>query len=107
MNLIQAINDPERPLSMSPNKWIKEAKTRRGSLVASEPIIKETIEPIIELENSIDGMIVNLKQFYDVYNDNVFTDKEQLILTKIKDLFDTAITPYLSDIVEEIDKLED
>ena len=120
MNYEDAINDPARPLSVPPNEWMQ----RRGSkntpiesvktseeIVASVKTAKIEGEStgIEELDMGIDAIINGIEQMQAGFKklDGVEMDEsERAVINKAKDLIETAIAPYMADIVEELDKLE-
>jgi len=114
MDIKDAINDPKRPLSVSPDRWMKEATQRRGSIVAAK---KETLPQVtaeegamLQIEMSIDSIVATLQALYEAYDKletQKMNGKEKEVYSKVKDLLDTAIMPYMSDIVNIIDTLDE
>jgi hypothetical protein len=115
MDIQDAINDPERPMNIDPGKWI-QLKARRGSVAESsvtaakkEPAGEGEVEdPIVEIDMAVDSMVDGVRRMYaamDALKD--LSRAEKLAADKIKDLLDTAISPYLADIIEELEAFED
>lgn len=120
MNYEDAINDPTRPLSVPPNEWMQ----RRGSKNSAVETVKISEEIVAnvktakiegestgieELDMGIDSIINGIEQMQTGFKklEGVEMDEsERTAINKAKDLIDTAIAPYMADIVEELDKLE-
>ena len=120
MNYEDAINDPARPLSVPPNEWMQ----RRGSKNTPIEVINTSQDVIAsiktakiegestgieELDMGIDSIINGIEQMQAGFKklDGVDMDEsERAVIDKVKDIVETAIAPYMADIVEELDKLE-
>ncbi len=114
MDLDEATNDSERPLSVPPDVWL-ELKQRRGSIVAKVvesakvPPASPDEEAMVKVEMSVDAILASLKDLYDNLNylKGVKLDpSEKEVYDKVLDLVDTAVVPYMTDIVEALDNLD-
>ena len=122
MTLQEAILDPTRPLTTSPNDWMNKVAT---NLIDQD---RKTTEAIIakskkEKDNStndengvamVDNGLDMIIQGIELCDDGLALTKRadlkpaiRTILTKVKDILDNAIMPYTSDMVQEMDKLEE
>lgn len=115
MDLNDAVNDTERPLSVPPDVWL-ELKQRRGTVTAKVadakplPLAPPDEEAMIKVEMAVDTMLASLKDLVDsleYLNKAKLDDKEKEVYGKVSDLVDTAIVPYMSDIVEMLDGLDE
>jgi hypothetical protein len=117
-NLMDAMNDSERPLTVPPDEWVMKMKQRRGSAKSGESKVavdeskkdQSDEEKIARVDSAVDGIISGIREFYDalaLLKRTKLTPKERSVFTKVTDLLDTAVSPYVSDIVKELDKLEE
>lgn len=105
---IDSIFDPERPLNISPEKWDSIKQKREQALKDSYPAVDE-MDPLTKLDNALDGIIQYVRLFNASISEidiNQLPADDGARVIKAKDLMDTAIMPYLADIVREIDGLE-
>jgi len=120
-SLVDAMNDPNRPLTIDPNTWLTQMKGRRGRLdqIVSEDIRVAQAEPKPEpestkkienvedaavlIDSGVDNIIAGMKSLEDGLNalDNLSAEEKKAV-DKVRDLLDTAIAPYVSDIIEEL-----
>lgn len=128
MTLNEAIFDPKRPLSITPSEWMMSAQ---ANLAEEQELTKKSTQRIIQakkeksnstpkkdfmisgiqtIDIGIDQIIQGIKIVYSGFDD---TDKADLFpafrkaVSKIKDLMDTAIVPYMKDVVDYSNELED
>ena len=122
-SLVDAMNDPNRPLTIDPNTWLMQMKGRRGRLdqIVSEDIRVAQAEPKPEstkkienvedaavlIDSGVDNIIAGMKSLEDGLNalDNLSAEEKKAV-EKVQDLLDTAIAPYVSDIIEELSIFE-
>lgn len=115
MDYEQAINDPERPLSISPNEWMQRRGSKNARTLDELDIeiktasIEGDTSGIEEIDMGIDSIVKGieviqngLKKMSDVEMDA----SERQVLDKVADIVETALAPYTSDVIEEMDKLE-
>ena len=105
--LADSIYDPNRPLSISPEKWeiIKQQQNEQKEKNAAV----DELDPLSNIDNSIDGIV----QYINLFNSSIekldmksLPPKDVAVIYKIKDLMDTAVSPYVSDIIKELEELE-
>ena len=127
MTLNQAILDPKRPLSVTPKEWMMSVE---ASLAEEEELTKKTAQRMIQAKKSedkpikrdlmvqgiqtidlgLDQIVQGIKLVYSGFDDTTnadLTPKYRKAINQIKDLMDTAIVPYMKDIVQLSDELED
>jgi len=127
MNLNEAIQDPKRPLSITPKEWMMSVE---ANLAEEEELTKNTakriyaakkkddapkqkdymISGIETIDMGIDQMVQGAKLTYSGFDDTKKADLRPNIreaVEKIKELMETAIIPYLKDITELSDQFED
>ena len=126
MTLNDAIFDPKRPLSITPSEWMMSVE---ASLAEEEELTKKSVQRIAKKEKSnstpqkdfmlsgiqtidigIDQIVQGIKIVYSGLEDTNKADLKPTFrkaVSKIKDLMDTAIVPYMKDIVNCSDELED
>ena len=116
--LADAITDPDRPLTKSPDEWVTEVRQRRGSAstdvkMAAEEDVQKTLsdeEEIARVDSAVDSIISGIREFYAALSSlkkTNLTSNEREVFKKVMELLDTAVSPYVSDIVKELDKLEE
>ncbi len=105
----------ERPLNISPEVWAK-MQQRRGSLgqvktagpAADAP--EDSGTPVVRMDQAIDGLVANTKKLVDAIaaakEAGGLKREEVMALDAIQDLVDTAIAPYLADVIQEMDVFE-
>lgn len=108
-NLTDAINDPLRPLSISPEQW----SMRRGSLKTDDNVIVAKaggdMNGLEQVDMGVDSIIKGVEQInagLKMLTALDMTPAEKAVLAKVKDLVDTAIAPYTADMMEILDSLE-
>lgn len=126
MTLNDAIFDPKRPLSITPSEWMMSVE---ASLAEEEELTKKSVQRIAKKEESnstqqkdfmlsgiqtidigIDQIVQGIKIVYSGLEDTNKADLKPAFrkaVNKIKDLMDTAIVPYMKDIVDCSNELED
>lgn len=105
---IDSIFDPERPLNIPPDKWSEIKAKRQKALEDSYPSVDE-MDPLTKLDNALDGIIQYVRLFNESVSQmdvNQLPPEDGARIIRAKDLMDTAVMPYLADIVKEIDGLE-
>lgn len=123
MTIEEAIKDPKRPLSISPRDWAlsmdaeleeeNELIDKSSERIASEQ--KETSfshskesgwEKIdIGIDQIIQGCQILEKGIWEANMKNLSPECRS-ILDAIKDIFQSAIVPYMADIVQESEKIK-
>lgn len=115
MDLSQAINDPNRPLNVSPNSWMEMAVNELKHneeirhVIAAEKTNKDE-DAVAIIDMGLDNIINGIKECYRGIELSKLVDMkpiERQTFDNVQKLFDTAIAPYISDIIKEFDKLED
>lgn len=105
--ITDAIYDPDRPLNVSPEKWIAISKEREKNL-ENFPMVDD-MDVLTKIDNSLDGIVQYILLFNEAIeevDEKKLSPEDVAILYKIKDLMDTGVSPYVSDILIELDKLE-
>jgi len=117
--LTDAMIDPSRPLNMSPDRWVAQVKQRRGSVntetvktvVATDSNkVPSNEEEVARIDSAVDSIISGIREAYEALISLKKTElnaRERAIFVKVTDLLDTAVSPYVADIVKELDKLEE
>ena len=117
--LTDAITDPNRPLNMSPDMWVTQVRQRRGSDSVeavktasnekSNKVLSEE-EEVARMDSAVDSIIGGIREAYAALVSLKKTNlnaREREIFAKVTELLDTAVSPYVADIVKELDKLEE
>lgn len=124
MTFEEAIKDPRRPLSMSPRDWMlsveaelaeeEELVDKSAMRIASEmsqedqqltPVRENGWEMIdIGIDQIIQGCQILDKGLWQAGSRDL-NPAARAILNNIKDLLDTAIVPYMADMVKESEKI--
>lgn len=128
MTLNEAIQDPKRPLSINPMEWMLAVE---ADLAEEEELTKKVAERIatknkknndtvpqkdlvitgIEtIDMGIDQIIQGIKLVYSGIENSDRADmkpKLRKAVNEIKDLMDTAVVPYMKDVVELSDSFEE
>ena len=121
MTFQEAAIDPNRPLSITPREWMYSVE---ASLAEEEKLINESakriasditekevsnIDGLEKMDLAVDQIIQGIKILYagiDEAKTANLKPLERKIVNNVKDLLDTAITPYMVDIIKELDGLE-
>lgn len=120
MTFDEAVMDPNRPLSLTPREWMYSVEAKLAEeeeLIenAAKRIAKEQSKPeptetgLEKIDMGIDQMISGVQLVMSGIQDSRMTDldpKTRKVIEKIKDLMETAISPYLADIINQSDSLE-
>lgn len=128
MTLNEAIQDPKRPLSINPMEWMLAVE---ADLAEEEELTKKVAERIatkdkknndtipqkdlvitgIEtIDMGIDQIVQGIKLVYSGIENSDRADmkpKLRKTVNEIKDLMDTAVVPYMKDVVELSDSFEE
>lgn len=120
MTFEEAIMDPQRPLSLTPREWMCSVE---ASLAEEEEltdkaairIAKQEERPVPsdtgleKVDMGIDQLVQGVELIMSGLQDARMSDldpKTRRVMEKIKDLIETAISPYLVDIIKASDSLE-
>ena len=114
MNLQEAINDPNRPLNISPKDWMQQTN-QINELVEETTVYPEEAEATISEENAfgtidigmdyiIHGIEIVLKGI-QIANKIDLNIEERKILKLVEENINGAVLPYSLDIVEEFSKI--
>lgn len=120
MTFEEAIFDPQRPLSLTPREWMYsvEASLAEEEELTDKAAIRiakqeEKPEPsdtgLEKVDMGIDQLVQGVELITSGLQDSRMVDldpKTRKVLEKIKDLVETAISPYLVDIIKESDSLD-
>lgn len=120
MTFEEAIFDPQRPLSLTPREWMYsvEASLAEEEELTDKAAIRiakqeEKPEPsdtgLEKVDMGIDQLVQGVELITSGLQDSRMVDldpKTRKVLEKIKDLIETAISPYLVDIIKESDSLD-
>jgi hypothetical protein len=120
MTFQEAANDINRPLSITPREWMYsvEASLAEEKQLVDKTIVriasndetkKENVDGLEKIEMGVDQIVTGIKIINNGLIDANYADLRPLereIVNKVKDLIDTAIAPYMVDIIKELDKLE-
>lgn len=120
MTFDEAIMDPNRPLSLTPREWMysvdaalaeEEELTDKVALrIAKQeerPVPSDT--GLEKIDMGIDQLVQGVELIMNGLQDARMVDldpKSRKAIEKIKDLVETAISPYLADIIKASDSLE-
>lgn len=123
MTIEEAIKDPKRPLSISPRDW---ALSMDAELEEENELIEKSSERIaseqkeatfshskesgwekidIGIDQIIQGCQILEKGIWEANMKNLSPECRS-ILDAIKDIFQSAIVPYMADIVQESEKIK-
>ena len=123
MTIEEAIKDPKRPLSISPRDWalsVDAELEEENELIekSSERIASEQKEMSfsyskesgwekidIGIDQIIQGCQILEKGIWEANMKNLSPECRS-ILDTIKDIFQSAIVPYMADIVQESEKIK-
>ena len=120
MTFEEAVFDPQRPLSLTPREWMYsvEASLAEEEELTDKAAIRiakqeEKPEPsdtgLEKVDMGIDQLVQGVELITSGLQDSRMVDldpKTRKVLEKIKDLVETAISPYLVDIIKESDSLD-
>ena len=120
MTFDEAVMDPNRPLSLTPREWMYSVEAKiaeeeelienTAKRIAKEQSQSEPTETGLEkIDMGIDQMISGVQLTMSGIQDSRMADLDPKIrrtIEKIKDLMETAISPYLADIIIQSDSLE-
>ena len=103
------MEDQDRPLNVPPEQWKNIIATQRRGAIENDVDI-EAIDGLSLIDYSIDGLIENIQQCYKgikKLNLNELSIEEKNVVSKIEDLLDTAVAPYVADMAEIMDTVEE
>lgn len=112
MDLNEAIKDPNRPLNIKPTDWILQTERNLQALEKNKIIVASVEKDIKDgnsiavIDNGVDMIVQGIHVVLDGLNMSKRVDlniKDRAVIEKIKDLIETAIVPYTSDIIKELD----
>ena len=124
MTFQEAAMDPNRPLSITPREWMysveaslaEDEQLTNGTakrIVASEKgvsVVEDVnVDGLEKIDLGVDQIIQGIKILYrgiEAAKEANLRPLERKIVDKVKDLVDTAISPYMSDIIKELDGLD-
>ena len=120
MTFEEAVMDPNRPLSLTPREWMysveaslaeeNELVDKVASRSAKEEDKPEPETGLEKIDMGIDQMVQGVRLVQSGIQDSRMVDlepKTRKAIEKIKDLLETAIAPYLADIINYSDTLEE
>lgn len=120
MTFEEAVMDPNRPLSLTPREWMysveaslaeeNELVDKVASRIAKEEDKPEPETGLEKIDMGIDQMVQGVRLMQSGIQDSRMVDlepKTRKAIEKIKDLLETAIAPYLADIINYSDTMEE
>lgn len=120
MTFEEAVMDPNRPLSLTPREWMysveatlaeeNELVDKVASRIAKEEDKPEPETGLEKIDMGIDQMVQGVRLVQSGIQDSRMVDlepKTRKAIEKIKDLLETAIAPYLADIINYSDTMEE
>ena len=120
MTFEEAVMDPNRPLSLTPREWMysveaslaeeNELVDKVASRIAKEEDNPEPETGLEKIDMGIDQMVQGVRLVQSGIQDSRMVDlepKTRKAIEKIKDLLETAIAPYLADIINYSDTMEE
>lgn len=128
MTLNEAIQDPKRPLSINPMEWMlaveadlaeeEELTKKVAERIATQNKKNDNVVPqkdlsitgVETIDMGIDQIIQGIKLVYSGIENSDRADmkpKLRKTVNEIKDLMDTAVVPYMKDVVELSDSFEE
>lgn len=128
MTFEEAVMDKNRPLSITPREWMtaveasiaeeNELTEQSVNRIAKEKKTKTTSaakgvdsdDAMVRLELGIDQIVQGIKLVYSALEAAKKADyapKVRKVANTVKDLFDGAISPYMVDVIDELQKLEE
>lgn len=128
MTLNEAIQDPKRPLSINPMEWMlaveadlaeeEELTKKVAERIATQNKKNDNVVPqkdlvitgIETIDMGIDQIIQGIKLVYSGIENSDKADmkpKLRKTVNEIKDLMNTAVVPYMKDVVELSDSFEE
>lgn len=121
MSFKQAVEDPNRPLSITPREWMYAVQAQ---LQEQNQLVDQTINRIAsqqkkkkvqvqdgmeKIQIGIDQIVSGIKIVNQGLIDANIADLKPMqrkIVDKVKQLLETAIQPYMVDMIEQMDKLQ-
>lgn len=128
MTLNEAIQDPKRPLSINPMEWMlaveadlaeeEELTKKVAERIATQNKKNDNVVPqkdlsitgVETIDMGIDQIIQGIKLVYSGIENSDRADmkpKLRKTVNEIKDLMNTAVVPYMKDVVELSDSFEE
>lgn len=120
MTFEEAVMDPNRPLSLTPREWMysveatlaeeDELVEKAALRIAKEGEKSEPQTGLEKIDLGIDQMVQGVQLVQSGIQDSRMVDMEpktRKAIEKIKDLLETAIAPYLADIINYSDAMEE
>lgn len=120
MTFEEAVMDPNRPLSLTPREWMysveaslaeeNELVDKVASRIAKEEDKPEPETGLEKIDMGIDQMVQGVRLVQSGIQDSRMVDlepKTRKAIENIKDLLETAIAPYLADIINYSDTMEE
>ena len=122
MTFNEAVSDPRRPLSLTPREWMYAVE---AELAQENDLVDKTVSRIAtaqdtppedsgtgieKIDMGIDMMVEAVKLMNSGILDANMADLDPKVRTaveKIRDLLETAIEPYLMDIVKLSDSMDE
>lgn len=123
MRFEEAVNDKSRPLSITPREWMMSVE---ASLAEEEELTEKAVNRIAgkdkkdeqstssgdgveKIDIGVDQIIQGIKICYaglsEAERANLPPELRKII-NKVKDLMDTAISPYMLDVIDALDKMD-
>lgn len=120
MTFQQAALDPNRPSSIHPREWMYavQAQMAKEKQLVDNTVIRlavqqnkdiKSIDGLEKIQIGVDQIVEGIKIVSQGLLDAEIANlnpQEREIVNKVKDLIETALSPYTVDIIEELDKLE-
>lgn len=119
MTFEEAVMDPNRPLSLTPREWMysveaalaeeDELVNKSARRVAAEEGLPEPDSGLEKIDLGIDQLVQGTRLIQSGIQDTRMVDmdpKTRKAIEKIKDLLETAIAPYIVDIINCSDAIE-
>ena len=121
MRFEEAVNDKSRPLSITPREWMMSVE---ASLAEEEELTVNSAKRIAGKEQKADAPSGDGVEKIDIGVDQIvqgikicyvgLSEAERAnlppelrkIINKVKDLMDTAISPYMLDVIDVLDKMD-
>lgn len=122
MTFQQAALDPNRPSSIHPRQWMYAVQAQ---MAIQNELVDKTISRIASqtqnkklkgqdcfqtIELGVDQLVSSIKIITRALNDSKVIDlkpEQRKIIDKVRDLVQTAISPYTVDIIQQLDKLQE
>lgn len=132
MTFEEAVMDKNRPLSITPREWMtaveasiaeddeltensvkriaKDKTKAENKPSSSDSKSSENDDSMMRLELGVDQIVQGIKIVYsalDSAKSANYTPEIRSVANKVRDLFDGAISPYIIDVIDELQKLEE